>query len=139
MKTSPELRQRLTFLGAGFAAGVVALGVWVAIWNHPSSAGHAIAPAPQTATAGTTATPANAIPSLPDVAPAATPISNPAVTRVAARFHCVCPDQCALPVSQCQCPTATAERALLHRQLQAGRSEAQAEQALNKQYGGLEL
>lgn len=136
MKIPPAFRQRFTFLAAGFAAGVLALAAWIAVQNHHSTVSPGAIPAQRASASADRSALIDAIQAIPDVA---APASDPAVIRVAARFRCACPDECGQPVAQCLCPTATAERAFLYEQLQKGRGEAEAEQALNKKYGGLEL
>lgn len=107
-------------LAVGFFIGVIAVGTAVLAWKHDEPRAH-----PASFTSGTSTT------------PAAAPILDAAVFRVAARFACSCGTCGEKRLDICSCGTAQAERAFIQEQLRNGRSEAEAAEAVNKKYGGL--
>lgn len=134
MKTNNNL---LAPLGVGFLIGAITVGTVVLVWNHGREPRrHSAPPA-----SGTSATP-TAPPALDSTAfspfnSTVSPVLDPAVARVAARFACSCGTCGEKRLDLCSCETAQAERAFIHEQLRNGRSEAEAAEALKQKYGGL--
>ncbi len=114
-------------LAVGILIGALAVGTAVLVWNTDSPSRSGSAFPTYSASIPMTSTPLATAPAAVD----------PAVTRVAARFACSCGTCGEKRLDVCSCETAQAERAFIQDQLRAGRSEAEAADALNKKYGGL--
>ncbi len=124
-------------LSVGFLIGVIAVGTAVLLWNHDREPRHH----PVHSDSRRDATP-NIRPDIDSATfsgfnnPAA-PALDPAVARVAARFACSCGTCGEKRLDICSCETAQTERAFIQEQLRNGRTEAEAAEALNQEYGGL--
>lgn len=130
-------------LAVGFAIGILVCGTAFFIWNHDPPSRDAIptyqtsAPAPVAPATSDTMAGMPGMSGMPGMTATATPVADPAVLRVAARFDCLCADHCDKSVDVCTCATAAEERAFIQAQLRAGHTEAEAVKALNQKYGGL--
>lgn len=124
-------------LAVGFFIGAMTIGTVVLVWNHdrephsyPVYRASEGTPAP--------ATPAAVGPTLfPSFGSTTTPVADPAVRRVAARFACACGTCGEKRLDICSCETAQAERAFIQEQLRRGHSEGEAVEAVKAKYGGL--
>ena len=124
-------------LAIGFFIGALTVGTVVLVWNHDREPRRdSVHPASETSRTPTAPPVLDSTASSRVNSTAATAL-DPAVARVAARFACSCGTCGEKRLDICSCETAQAERAFIHDQLRNGRSEAEAAEALNKEYGGL--
>jgi hypothetical protein len=126
-------------LAVGFFIGAITIGTIVLAWHRdrePRSY-------PVYRVSESSSAPAPAVPPAFDstafssLGSKSSPVSDPAVARVAARFVCSCGTCGEERLDVCSCPIAQTERTFIQDQLRNGRSEAEAAEALKQKYGGL--
>ncbi len=128
----------LITLGIGIVLGAVAIGLIMHDWGRDREPPlYSIS-----STSEAKATPPSGLlgydpDALSRLAPPITSGTAALVTRVASRFVCSCGTCGEKRLDICSCDTALKERAFIQEQLDNGRSEKEAAEALNKKYGGL--
>jgi len=123
VRKQPKNRLSLAPLAVGIAIGAIIVVTAVVIRNHergPAAPPRALAPREPAATSR---------------APVAQTVSA-AAYRVATQFACTCGACGGKPLESCDCPTAVEERGFIQQQLDSGRTETEATDALQAKYGG---